>query len=88
MRRAGFSATTRKGKWRRQPAAAAPPRRVQIFRSVVDDPVARAAPAPADIIIDSFPTNFFDRVIPGIVGRFEAGSGRRNSPRLPFGNAN
>ena len=25
---------------------------LQIFRSVVDDPVARAAPAPADIIID------------------------------------
>jgi hypothetical protein len=24
---------------------------LQIFRSVVDDPVARAAPAPADIII-------------------------------------
>ena len=31
----------------------APPLSVlQIFRSVVDDPVARAAPAPADIIID------------------------------------
>jgi hypothetical protein len=25
---------------------------LQIFRSVVDDPVGRAAPAPADIIID------------------------------------
>jgi hypothetical protein len=33
--------------------AGGPPLSVlQIFRSVVDDPVARAAPAPADIIID------------------------------------